>query len=78
MNADALIEQLEINRTQFVSNFNHKDKWVRDYVAESNLTHIMMEFDRNWLDDNYPEIVFLYLGEHYLKHIPTPIEYDEY
>ncbi len=72
-----LLERIQINRSQFVANFNHKDKWVRACVAESNLTHIIMQFDRDWLDDNYPEIVFSYLGEHYLKHIAPSIEEDD-
>lgn len=70
-------ERIKINREQFVENITHKEVWMRLSVPASSLTHIIMESDRVWLEDNYPEIVFLYLGEHYLKHIPQEIDWND-
>jgi len=35
----------------------------------------MMQSDRDWLDENYPEVVLVYLDGYHLKHPPTLIDY---
>jgi len=70
-------ERIQINRADFIENITAPEKWLRMSVPASQLTHIIMQSDREWLEDNYPEIVFLYLGAHYLKHIPQEVDYDD-
>ena len=67
-------KQKIINRNQLIENINHEAEWMRLSVPGSNFVHIMIEFDRDWMDENYPQIVYEYLGSHYLKHIPQEID----
>lgn len=54
------------NRKYFEKSLANKDMIdIREYLPVSHLMSAMMKQDREWLDDNYPELVLVHMGSPY-------------
>ena len=64
-------EEIERNRKYFESSLNDSDipADIREYLPVSHLMSRMMSSDREWLEENYPELVLVHMGSpYYVKH----------
>ncbi len=63
-----LFDTIQKNRIYFEKSLNHPDMPdSREYLPVSMLMATMMQQDREWLEDNYPELVLVHMGSPYYE-----------
>lgn len=59
---------IQKNREYFEASLANKEMVdIREYLPVSHLMTIMMKQDREWLEDNYPELVLVHMGSPYYQ-----------
>lgn len=59
-------ERLELHRIEnrifFEKSINHEEGRIKTWLPHTLLMQSMMRYDRDWLEDFYPELVLIHQG----------------